>query len=72
MDVSIIWKRAIGSSSRSSALPGHRTETDAGRPYLFRDAEILIDDFFNEVERVLKAHGISSDVIRVEDRESSK
>ena len=31
----------------------HRTETDPGRPYQFKDAETLIDDFFDEVERVL-------------------
>ena len=36
----------------------HRTGTDAGRPYAFRDAETLIDDFFAEVERVLRERGI--------------
>lgn len=30
----------------------HRTETDPGRPYEFKDAETLLDDFFDEVERV--------------------
>ena len=50
----------------------HRTETDAGRPYVFQDAETLIDDFFNAVERVLEDHGISSAVIEVEERERSK
>lgn len=33
----------------------HRDETDDGRPYDFIDAENLIEDFFNEVERVLTA-----------------
>jgi Family of unknown function (DUF6516) len=33
----------------------HRTESDPGRPYRFKDAATLIDDFFNEVER--GAHG---------------
>lgn len=28
----------------------HRTEKDLGRPYAFKDAETLIEDFFNEVE----------------------
>lgn len=46
----------------------HRTETDPGRPYRFIDAETLIDDFFNEVERVLKEKGISSAVIAVEEK----
>ena len=50
----------------------HRTETEAGRPYKFRNVETLIDDFFNAVERVLEDHGISSTVIEVEEREKSK
>jgi hypothetical protein len=41
----------------------HRTETDAGRPYAFKDAETLIDDFFNEVERVLRERGVPFDTI---------
>jgi hypothetical protein len=36
----------------------HRTETDEGRPYAFKDAETLLVDFFSEVERVLKERGI--------------
>jgi len=31
---------------------GHRSEGDVGRPYEFKDAETLLDDFFDEVERV--------------------
>ena len=31
----------------------HRTRNDPGQPYQFRNAETLIDDFFDEVERVL-------------------
>jgi hypothetical protein len=46
----------------------HRTEDDLGRPYSFESAEKLVDDFFDEVERVLGAHGISLDVVDVEDR----
>ena len=41
----------------------HRTQNDPGRPYEFKDAETLIDDFFNEVERVLYEHGIATTVI---------
>src|SRR6266571_6890906 len=36
----------------------HRTENDPGRPYEFVSAEKLIDDFFDEIERVLTARGI--------------
>jgi hypothetical protein len=32
----------------------HRDETDEGRPYRFKDAERLIADFFDEIERILK------------------
>jgi hypothetical protein len=31
----------------------HRTAEDVGRPYLFRDAETLLNDFFDAVERIL-------------------
>lgn len=43
----------------------HRTETDKGRPYAFKDAETLLDDFFDEVERVLTEHGIPFEVVEV-------
>ncbi len=46
----------------------HRTESDPGRPYEFKDAETLIEDFFDEVERVLKERGISLDVLKTEER----
>src|ERR1700730_9064662 len=46
---------------------GHRTERDPGRQYRFNDAETLIDDFFNEVESVLRERGIGMTVVRVED-----
>ncbi|MDN5850182.1 MAG: DUF6516 family protein [Nitrococcus sp.] len=36
----------------------HRTESDPGRPYAFKDAETLTEDFFAEVERVLTERGI--------------
>ena len=45
----------------------HRTERDPGRQYKFKDAETLIDDFFNEVESVLRERGIGMTVVRVED-----
>lgn len=45
----------------------HRTEADEGRPYYFKDAETLIDDFFNEVERVLTEHGISFQTVETKE-----
>lgn len=50
----------------------HRTENDPGRPYEFKDAETLIDDFFNEVERVLGERGIRTSVVGVEEGRRSK
>src|SRR4030088_3493085 len=44
-----------------------RTENDPGRHYHFKDAETLIDDFFDEVERVLGERGIGTTVIKVEE-----
>ena len=41
----------------------HRTETDSGRPYKFTDAATLLEDFFDEVERVLEEHGVKFKVI---------
>ena len=45
----------------------HRTEDDAGRPYAFKDADTLLQDFFREVRRVLAERGISVAVVRVEE-----
>jgi len=50
----------------------HRTENDPGRPYAFKDAETLIDDFFDEVERVLGERGIGTTVVEVEETRRSK
>jgi hypothetical protein len=50
----------------------HRTETDPGRLYQFKNAEGLIDDFFDEVERVLGEHGIRTTVVQVTETRRSK
>jgi Family of unknown function (DUF6516) len=50
----------------------HRTETDPGRPYQFKDAETLIDDFFDEVERVLNERGVNTTVVEVEETRRSR
>jgi hypothetical protein len=48
----------------------HRAETDEGRPYAFKDAETLLDDFFDAVERVLTEHGIPFEVVEVTEGDS--
>jgi hypothetical protein len=49
----------------------HRTEADPGRPYAFKDAETLIDDFFDEVERVLRERAVGMRVVEVEETRRS-
>lgn len=49
----------------------HRTGKDPGRPYVFKDAETLIDDFFDEVERVLRERGVGLRVIGEESERST-
>jgi Family of unknown function (DUF6516) len=50
----------------------HRTENDPGRPYRFKDAATLVDDFFDAVERVLSERGIGMTVVKVEDKGRSR
>ena len=38
----------------------HRTGDDPGRPYVFRSAFELVEDFFAEVDRVLGERGVSA------------
>lgn len=45
----------------------HRTGNDPGRPYAFKDADTLLQDFFREVRRILASRGISETVVRVEE-----
>jgi len=47
----------------------HRTENDPGRPYHFRDASSLIEDFFAEIGRVLTGRGIPLDIERTQQKE---
>lgn len=61
---------AAGSRFKSRPLTAdhwHRTEDDPGRPYAFKDAETLLDDFFREVERVLSQRGVNLVVISDEE-----
>jgi len=46
----------------------HRTQEDPGRPYEFKDADTLLEDFFREVRRILTDRGISEAVVKVEEK----
>jgi len=46
----------------------HRTEKDEGRPYEFRSAFELVQDFLNEVERVLQERGVSVVTVDTKDQ----
>lgn len=50
-------------SSPKASDHWHRTENDQGRPYKFISTWKLLDDFFDEVERVLSELGIDYDVV---------
>jgi hypothetical protein len=69
--------RVPGRGSRSKRLAAandhwHRTESDPGRPYQFKDVETLIDNFFDEVERMLAERGIATMVVTVEEKRRSE
>ena len=49
----------------------HRTQSDPGRPYEFRSALQLVQDFLNEVERILAARGVSATMIEHEEESSA-
>lgn len=46
----------------------HRAEKDKGRPYEFRSALQLVQDFLDEVERILGERGVSAVMIEHEDQ----
>lgn len=48
----------------------HRNAQDAGRPYTFVLAVQLLDDFFDEVERILEDLGVAFDIVA--DREEDQ
>lgn len=47
-----------GPAGRSSAAHDHVHRLDVVRRYVYRDADTLMDDFWREVEAVLKREGI--------------
>ncbi len=62
---------AMGSAFKRSPEASdhwHRTENDPGRPYAFKDADTLLQDFFREVRRILADRGVSEMVVNVEEK----
>src|SRR2546428_840755 len=55
-------RRRSGRFKRLSADTDHwhRNVGDKGRPYDFKSPEILLEDFFREVDRVLHALGVDT------------
>jgi hypothetical protein len=63
--------RVTGARFKRSPKPRdhwHRTKDDPGRPYDFKDADTLLEDFFREIRRVLAERGVGEAVIKVEER----
>ena len=54
--------RRAGGFKRRSAEPDHwhRDAADKGRTYDFKSPEVLLEDFFREVDRVLRALGVDT------------
>ena len=48
---------------RPQADHWHRAAGDEGRPYAFVSVERLLEDFFNEAERVLKSQGVAFEIV---------
>jgi Family of unknown function (DUF6516) len=47
-----------GPAGRSSASRDHLHRGETVRPYVYRDADTLIDDFWREVEAILRKAGV--------------
>ncbi len=48
-----------------SADHWHRNSSDKGRPYKFETPSKLLEDFYQEVERVLQELGVPTDVVQI-------
>ena len=46
----------------------HRTAADPGRPYVYKSAEQLLVDYFDEIERTLKERNVPIEVIATDGR----
>jgi len=47
-----------GPAGRSSTARDHLHRGESVRPYAYRDADTLMDDFWHEVEAILKREGV--------------
>src|SRR6202162_6324124 len=63
-------RRASGRFNRRSTASDHwhRDAADKGRPYDFKSPEILLEDFFREVERVLRELSVNAMAISLRKR----
>jgi len=63
-------RRASGRFKRLSKGSDHwhRDATDKGRPYEFKSPEILLEDFFCEVERVLRELSVNAKALSLRKR----
>lgn len=61
---------ALGGRKKATAASDHwhRTANDVGRPYKFIDVETLLDDFFDEVERILTELDVPLQVVADEQK----
>ena len=46
----------------------HRDAADKGRPYEFKSPELLLEDFFNEVDRILRELGVDTAQVEMRKR----
>lgn len=51
-------RRSAGPGGKPSALRDHRHRLKAVRPYVFRDAATLLEDFWSDVDRILRGRGV--------------
>ena len=58
IDNAHVVRATRGPAGRSSAARDHLHRGESMRPYAYRDADTLMDDFWREVEAILKKEGI--------------
>lgn len=58
IDNAHVVRLTSGPAGRSSSSRDHLHRGESVRPYAYRDAETLMDDFWREVEAVLKKEGV--------------
>lgn len=58
IDNAHVVRASRGPAGRSSAAHDHLHRGESVRPYAYRDADTLMDDFWREVEAILKREGV--------------